>query len=223
MRRWIRAARNSDSSQAGEGALLERLVADFVCDESIIDAGAHDGVKLSNSLPFVRRGWRAILIEPAPAVFKKLTANHGHRRNVTLLKVACADRPGEADLYVGSDGEEGLLSTLCRADNEWFRKTRSSQSVKVRTDTLTNLMVCHQASVRPGILLVDCEGMDYEALLGLDFERFRPTFIVTEEYEWEPEKHAAKYALLIHARYSLVQKIGSNTIWVDRFARKRSG
>jgi len=56
-------------------------------------------------------------------------------------------------------------------------------------------------------------------LLGLDFGQFRPTVIVTEEYEWEPEKHAAKYTLLICSNYSLVQKIGYNTVWIDRSAR----
>jgi hypothetical protein len=59
--------------------------------------------------------------------------------------------------------------------------------------------------------------MDYEALLGLDFAQFRPSIIVTEEYEWEPDKHAAKYSLLIKANYSLVQKLGCNTFWIDRF------
>jgi hypothetical protein len=65
--------------------------------------------------------------------------------------------------------------------------------------------------------------MDYEALLGLEFSRFRPTIIVTEEYEWEPDKHAAKYGLLIRNRYTLVQKVGCNTVWADRLAKRRSG
>lgn len=93
--------------------------------------------------------------------------------------------------------------------------------MKVKTETLTNIFSEQKAPHCPGMLLVDCEGMDYEVLRGLDFARFRPTVIVTEEYEWEPEKHAAKYALLIHNNYSLVQKVGCNTIWIDRSAKKR--
>ena len=211
----------SDSSQAGEGAVLKTLVGDFVCEDWVIDVGANNGVSFSNSLAFVRRGWHSILIEPAPAVFRKLAANHAHLKNVICLQVACCENPGEADLYIGSDGEEGFLSTLCTSNNEWFDKARTPQSVKVKTNTLTNILTNQKVPGRPGILLVDCEGMDYEALLGLDFSRFRPTIIVTEEYEWEPAKHAAKYGLLIHANYSLFQKVGCNTIWLDRTAVRR--
>jgi FkbM family methyltransferase len=210
-----------DTSQAGEAAILEKLVEDFVCEDWVIDVGANDGVAFSNSLAFVRRGWHSVLIEPAPAVFRKLVANHGHLKNVTCLEVACCENAGETDLYIGSDGEEGFLSTLSKANNEWFDKTRTSQSVEVKTDTLTNILANQKVPGRPGILLVDCEGMDYEVLLGLDLVRFRPTIIVTEEYEWEPSKHAAKYDLLIHANYSLFQKVGCNTIWIDRTAVRR--
>jgi FkbM family methyltransferase len=209
-----------DLSQGGEVTLLRQLVNDFGCQKFVVDAGAHDGVTISNSLPFITVGWRGILIEPSPAVFKKLKENHGRRENVTCLQVACSDKTGEADLYLGSDGEEGFLSSLCQTENEWFKQARSSHAVKVKTDTLNNILREQQAPRCPGLLLVDCEGMDYEVLLGLDFSEFRPTVIATEEYEWEPEKHAAKYALLIQNNYSLVQKVGCNTVWVDRSAQR---
>ena len=221
LKRLLRSAPNQDTSQNGEVTLLMRLVNEFECQKFVVDAGANDGITISNSLPFIRSGWRGILIEPAPAVFKKLQANHGHSSNVTCLPIACSDKTGEADLYIGSDGEEGLLSSLCETDNEWFRSARTSQTVKVKTETLSNILREYDAPHCPGILLVDCEGMDYEVLLGLDFEQFRPTMIATEEYEWEPAKHAAKYGLLIQNNYSLVQKVGCNTVWVDRSARNR--
>ena len=219
VKRFIKAVIFLDSSESGETNWLRKLVAEFECNEWVIDVGAHDGVSLSNSLPFIKRGWRAILIEPAPEVFSKLKRNHGGRKNVTCLDVACSDKGGEGELF--SDGKGGYGATLCKDDNEWCSRARSSRSVMVKTDTITSILKNHQAPSQPGILLVDCEGMDYEVLLGLDFEQFRPTVIVTEEYEWELQKHAAKYSLLILANYSLFQKVGSNTIWIDRAAVKR--
>lgn len=219
----IKARRSlTDLSQAGEAALLQSLTERYIVSSCIIDIGANDGVSLSNSIPFIKDGWRAVLVEPAPAVFAKLVANHGNRENVTCLQVACSLEPGEADLYLGSDGEEGFMATLSSADNEWYQKARSTKSIKVNVDTITNILKRCAIPANPGILSVDCEGMDYEALCGLDFTQFRPTIIVTEEYEWEPDKHAAKYALLIKANYSLVQKIGFNTFWIDRAATKRT-
>ena len=213
---------SDDSSQHGETILLQTLAAQYVRERFLIDVGAHDGVTISNSLPFVVEGWRALLIEPAPAVFAKLVAAHGHRPNVTCLQVACSSLDGEADLYFGSDGPEGFMSTLCTDDNAWFRTNRGSASVRVRTATLTGLLAAHGCPAHPGILMVDCEGMDYEVLLGLDLARFRPAVIVTEEYESNAEKHAAKYALLIRGGYSLVQKIGCNTVWRDHTVPART-
>lgn len=123
--RAIRKVFAVDHSQAGEITLLRKLVNDFECQKCIIDVGANDGVTISNSLPFVKSGWRAILIEPAPAVFKKLIANCRDYDNVTCLEIACCDNTGEADLYFGSDGEDGFMSTLCRSDNQWFSSTEA--------------------------------------------------------------------------------------------------
>ena len=219
LKRFIRTL--IDPSQNGEVTVLKELVSRFVCERVLIDVGANDGVTMSNSLPFVKNGWRAILLEPAPKVYLRLKQHHASRNNVTCLQLACLDRTDEAELYYGSDGDEGFMSTLSRVDNEWFDQHRSSTSVRVKTDTLTNVMITHAIPSCPGLLLVDCEGMDYETLLGLDFSRFRPTIIVTEEYEWEPDKHAAKYGLLIRHQYTLVQKVGCNTVWLDRLARRR--
>jgi len=220
MKQAVKTTLRWDGSQSGENRLLKRLVARHACEPFILDVGANDGVTMSNSLPFVRAGWRAVLAEPAPAVFARLKANHGWRATATLLQVACSDRSGEADLHFGVDGEGGMLATLCQDQNEWFAKTRTGRSTRVRVDTITHILESANAPARPGILLVDCEGMDYEALCGLNFHRYRPTVIVTEEYEWEPPKHAAKYSLLIHAGYSLVQKVGCNTFWLDRNAQR---
>jgi FkbM family methyltransferase len=224
LKRAIRAAvRPPDLSQGGEVTLIWQLVRGYECQNYVVDVGANDGVTISNSFPFIDAGWKGILIEPAPAVFQKLMKNLGKRKTVTCLQMACSNKTGEADLYLGADGEEGLLSSLCQSDNEWFRQARGSQTVRVKTDTLTNVFAEYNSPGCPGLLLVDCEGMDYEVFLGLDFSRYRPTVIVTEEYEWEPQKHAAKYSLLIHNNYSLVQKVGCNTIWLDRSARRRAG
>ena len=209
-----------DTSQSGEASLLRRLSRKLNCERFIVDVGANDGFTISNSIPFVRQGWRAILIEPAPAVYAKLEKNFSRRTNVNCIQVACSDRTGEAKFFFGTDGEEGLMGTLCQSDNDWFAVARGTNSTIVKTDTLTNILRSNGSPRQPGILLVDAEGMDYEVLLGLDFSEFRPTVICTEEYESEPLKHAEKYSLLIKNGYSLVQKVGCNTVWADRAAAR---
>ena len=210
-----------DHSAAGESTLVDRLVAEFECVPFVVDVGAHDGRSASNTRRLVEAGWPAILIEPLPAPFEKLRETYHGYPHVTCLCVACADQPGQAELYIGTDGEQGFLSTLCRDDNAWFQAMRSDKSIEVDVDTLTNLLMRHSAPREFGVLSIDAEGMDYEVLLGLDFARYRPTIVITEEYESDREKHASKYALLIREGYSLVQKVGANTIWRLHTAQRR--
>jgi hypothetical protein len=54
--------------------------------------------------------------------------------------------------------------------------------------------------------------MDYDILLTLDFQKYRPRLIVTEDYE---PKNAAKFDLLERVGYSLIRKVGCNTFWID--------
>lgn len=203
----------ADTSQGGEVATLRALI-NSNDPKYLVDVGAHDGKYLSNSWPFIQAGWNAIAIEPLPVAFDELVKNHRNHRNVTCINMACAEKPGSLPLYIGIDGENGQMSTLCTDDNEWFQQNRSSKSILVQVDTLTNILDGQRWPAQFPILLVDAEGMDYEVLLGLDFKKYQPRIIVTEEYVSNPEKHQNKYALLRSMGYTYHSLVAYNTIWV---------
>lgn len=202
-----------DTSQGGEVSALKSLVQPGD-PKYLVDVGAHDGKYLSNSWPFIEDGWNAIAIEPLPSVFNVLKNNHRRHKNVVCINKACADTPGKLPLYIGADGENGQMSTLCTDDNEWFRQMRSDQSILVDVVTLTSILDEHKWPSNFGILLVDAEGMDYEVLLGLDFKKYQPRIVVTEEYASNPEKHQKKYDLLRQMGYTYHSLVAYNTIWV---------
>jgi hypothetical protein len=56
--------------------------------------------------------------------------------------------------------------------------------------------------------------MDYEVLLGLDFTRYRPRLILTEEYPFNVAKHDAKYELLRDRGYQLKTVVNCNSLWI---------
>ncbi len=106
-----------------------------------------------------------------------------------------------------------MTATLCTDGDEWFPERRNRRAIEVAVDTLTNILAENAWPRDFGVLLIDSEGMDYEVLLGLDFARFRPRIIVTEEYPWNPSKHENKYQLLRGNQYALRASLGCNTIW----------
>lgn len=66
------------------------------------------------------------------------------------------------------------------------------------------------------LLSVDAEHMDYEVLLGLDFDIFKPRIIVTEDTDLYREKQDQKDQLLRDNGYVLVKKIACNSVWVKK-------
>jgi len=72
---------------------------------------------------------------------------------------------------------------------------------------LTRLKIPHEF----GILSIDTEGMDYEVLLGLDLDVWRPRLIVTEDF---PPKDTMKATYLNACRYKLAGRIGVNAFWI---------
>lgn len=204
---------NSDTSQHGEISVLMGLVRENY-PKYLVDVGAHNGVYLSNSYPFIEEGWHAIAIEPLPKPFAQLQATYQQNKNVVCVNKACSNAVGTAQLFIGSDGDVGTMATLCADDNEWFDAHRTNNYVEVVVDTLTNILTEAQFPQDFSLLLVDAEGMDYEVLLGLDFDKFQPRIIVTEDYEVNPEKHQKKFQLLENNGYTLAEHVGCNTIWI---------
>jgi FkbM family methyltransferase len=202
-----------DTSQFGETrALAKYITADF--PKFVVDVGAYDGITFSNSYPHIRQGWRAILVEPHPSVFRILAQTHSGNKHVTCINKACSDHAGSLPLFVSTDGDIGQTSTLCTDDNELFNTRKSTKTIDVEVETLTNILAEGGAPRDIGLLFIDAEGMDYEVLCGLDFNRYAPRLIVTEDYPLNAEKHAAKYQLLQSHGYSLEMMIGCNSVWL---------
>lgn len=193
-----------DTTHRGEFDALRRLMTpDF--PRLVVDVGASDGFYGSNSFPFVARGWRGILVEPHPEAFAKLQKLHHRRPNVTCHNLACANFTGTFPLHLGKD-----YSTSTLSQDPELLKTRTSNTIPVKVETLSDLLKALSVPADIGVLTVDAEGMDYEVFLGLDFSRWRPRLIITEDCE---SKEAKKSERLTSQGYRLARPIAGNTIW----------
>lgn len=202
-----------DTSQYGECSVLRQLMSPET-PRFVVDVGAHDGVSLSNARPFILEGWEAILIEPHPRIFQRLHKRYEKSPHVRCLQKACANRTGVEPFHMPSNGRADA-GTLLQERDEFSRLYRSGESVIVETDTLTNMLAAHGVPARFGLLLIDAEGLDCEVLESLDFSRFRPEIIVTEESQ-ERSDLRRQQELLAREGYTLVAVTGCNEIWTLR-------
>jgi len=208
LRNFLKYALFRDTTFKGEFRALQRL-AGPACPRSIVDVGANDGFYASNSFPFVARGWRAILIEPHPGAFAKLQRRHAVKPGVVCLNLACAEAAGKRPLYFGINSPGGSRSTLSTANE--FSRVRSEEFTLVQVEPL-GAVLTEQAMPRDfGILSVDAEGLDYEVLLGLNLEQWRPRVIITEDFAPTNEQ---KNEYLRRHGYRHSAQCPMNALWV---------
>lgn len=198
----------TDYSQGGESGYLAALLAPDT-PAYVVDVGAHDGISWSNSAYFIEGGWTALMLEPMPKAFAELQARYAGNPRVICRNLACADRAGTLPFVLGDD-HLAMLSALAPAKGTEDGRGRS---ILVEVDTLTRVLAREGWPRDFAILSVDAETMDYEVLLGLDFARFRPRFVVVEDYG--PKRPFLDH-LLISEGFRRLTRLGDNHIWKHR-------
>jgi len=143
-----------------------------------IEAGANDGVSQSNTY-FLEKalGWRGVLVEPVPRLFKKCRRN---RRNSAVFNCALVAPEDEGTAVSICDmGDRGLLSRISAGD------ISSAGSVtEICGRTLTSVLSESQVE-RIDFFSLDVEGYELAVLKGLDLSRFAPCFILVETAQVE--------------------------------------
>jgi len=205
---------NNDYSQAGETKAIIKLLQKGKNQTGFfIEIGANDGFTFSATYGLVKKGWSGLSVEANPLVYNKLNQNLHRFTKIKTVHAAVAQASQPVKLFLGNNDPQGLYSTLCNDQNEWFAEHRSEHFIEVPGITLSELLDKNAVPTLPDLLLIDAEGMDLEVLQTLDFIKYRPRLIVTEDYA---PKNEVKSKLLRAHGYRFEQQVGCNGFWLDR-------
>lgn len=175
-----------------------------------IEAGANDGYSQSNTFYLEKkRGWRGVLVEGIPALYKKCKLE---RRNSTVLNCAlvAADFPDAtvtmqyAHLMSVVDGalkDKDRQSQHLKAGVE-VQHLSGSYSVTVPARTLESILDHIPALPAIDFLSLDVEGYELNVLRGLNLEKYRPRYILVEANFFDEIN-----ALLVSADYEMIEKM----------------
>ncbi|HKB89981.1 MAG TPA: FkbM family methyltransferase [Opitutaceae bacterium] len=151
-----------------------------------VEAGSHDGISQSNSLYFERfRNWKGVLIEPVPELAAKCKENRPSCIVEDCALVPLDYQKQTIDMYFC-----GLMSLVkgaqktTEADLEHVRigchvQGIESYALTVKARTLTSILDQY-AVPEIDLLSLDVEGYELNALRGLDFEKYRPAYLLIE-------------------------------------------
>jgi FkbM family methyltransferase len=161
--------------------------------------GAFDGVANDPGSQFIqRRRCRAILVEPQPGPFKRLSANMNGYHNIVLINAAIDEVSGFRDIYCVSPGNDELPSwteQLASFRREHILKhedraaglSKYLLTMKVPTITFEDLLEKNGIESLD-LLQIDAEGMDAQLLAWFPFEHIKPALLHYETAHMSAEE-----------------------------------
>ena len=181
----------------------------------IIDIGANDGVTISHSLPFIDKGWSALMIEPNPYLFKKMENLYSHLDDVVCLEMAVDNKKqNSVKLYLGSSDHQGH-STILKSVTEGpgIDQYFSNDTILVKTDTLENILKENELDRHIDILHIDAEGKTLDILKSFDLHKHKPSYLSLDvlTQEFDPQSFELKQ-LMKDNNYRLIFSKGQS-VW----------
>lgn len=152
-----------------------------------VEVGARDGAKESFT-GYLEKGlgWRGLLIEPWPHLFHKCRRN---RRGSVSLNVAAVDSWLKDSFIevVGSPPSVSIRQELRREAKERIvgkpvapppKRGKRDRVHYIATNALTAILERANFDAQFDLLVLNLPGYETNALEGLDFGRFKPTFLL---------------------------------------------
>jgi len=151
-----------------------------------IEAGAHDGITFSNTLYFEKyMKWRGLLIEPIPELAEQCKTNRPQSIVENCALVPFDYEHGDIEMRycslmsVVKGGRKSLEDELDHIRRGCEVQEIQSYELKVPARTLTSILDQHSIQ-NIDFLSLDVEGFELSALKGIDFDKYRPKFILIE-------------------------------------------
>jgi FkbM family methyltransferase len=151
-----------------------------------VEAGANDGISQSNTLFYEKyHDWTGLLIEPIPELAAKCRTN---RPNCIVENCALVsfDFTGSAvemrycDLMsIVKGAMKSEESDLTHIKQGCEVQKIESYEIQVPARTLTSILDQHSVE-RIDFLSLDVEGFELDVLKGIDFDKYKPSFMLIE-------------------------------------------
>lgn len=206
-------------AQQGEDALLD-VFFNFKTAGYFVDIGAFDGMHLSNSLAFERRGWSGLCVEAVPFYFALCEKNRPRTR---CVHAACVgdDRPTVAFKHEAS----GLFSGVSVNDQFIAATYQNAQvpfdgmrSIEVPAMTLDRLLAGHEGAI--DFVSIDVEGTELDVLAGFDLDRWKPRLLLIEANTDHERQRLTDY--LAPRGYLFARSLQWNCFYVRSEADRRA-
>jgi FkbM family methyltransferase len=162
---------------------------------SLLSIGENDGVTYSNSRNLILEGWGGVLVEPAPEAFKRLSKLYEDPNifsDVILVNKAICHENGKVKFYDSGEhairGTTSLLSTVKPSEMDRWPGVPFEEK-EVDCITVESLLNDYCPIPMFDLIMIDCEGFDYDILCQLNFTNLYTSCVCVEWNSIDGDKY----------------------------------
>lgn len=180
-----------------EGFILDYFELNF--PEQIgrfMDIGAYDVFKFSNVRALYERGWKGILVEPAPENYKAIAEYYAHDIDMQVINCAVGITGGEIDFYSCQDA---VSTSDIKHMKKWEAAGVPFAKIKVNQVNVVDFM--NQYCKDIDFLSIDTEATNiqlFRMIPDFVFEQIKMLCIEHDNNEEEIEARLRKFAFTTH-------------------------
>lgn len=148
----------------------------------VVDIGAADGIRFSNSRYLIELGWSAILVEPNRNNFEKLQKLYHNTDNVKLINTGCGNiSQSNVSFYIDKNDEHEQLSTFKVNQMEKCKSIYNCDFVTTEIDIIKTSELFKKNNIEyVDFLSIDTEDFDETVIQGIDFDSVNIHLICVE-------------------------------------------
>lgn len=149
---------------------------------SYLDIGCNHPFYISNTALFYLNGSTGINIDANPLLIYKFENTRPKDIN---LNIGVSDSDEELDFYMMKD------NTLSTFSEDEFKIMKSKgiellEIKRVKLKSISNIVNTYSGGIFPDFLSIDVEGLDFQILKSIDFDKSFPKVICVEAAEFSP-------------------------------------
>jgi FkbM family methyltransferase len=171
-------------SQCGEDLLINYVFQlRGIAQPTYIDIGANHPFLLSNTALFYKNGCRGINIDANPNLIKDFLK---HRPKDINLNIGIGSEKGKLDFYIMNDPTLSSFSkeecaNYCNTGKYFVKEVKP-----IEITTIENVLHDYFNGIFPDFLSLDAEGLDFDILKTIDYQKNFPKVICVEAAEYSP-------------------------------------
>ena len=228
---YLKSTLNFDTSEDREASIVLNILGiikekDLEEDKFfMIDVGANNGISGSNSNFLIKKGIRAILIDPIKSSINSCNNIYKHNTKVKTILSACGAEDKQIKIYTSLDGSsDSKASALGHIDKLHYDNKKRDFIVcdqKKISTIIDHFMQKNfiNSDSNFALLSIDTEGYDLEVLKGLGDRK--PLIIISEFSKSLPLLEYEKRKWLIENEYFLIKTTYSNCIFLKNEYSKK--